>query len=978
MNFSTLHSAACKCLVGLVVCVVTTGVLSAQNGDVVPATAADGASTAVDADADVDLVQLSFSGASIEVVTTWLAEATGKSLIKHKDVKCSLTIMSSQKLGRREAISLVYDALALEGYTAVENHTVVYIVPEKEAGKVSAEVMNGGPDTLAGRQIGVRFFELKYAKAALLGAKIKAILSKDATLQVDERANKIVVKDYVFNVRLVSELLRQLDIPTEADSVTKVYTLKHTQADQIAPLLASVFAGASPKPKVAKPRNPKAPKKAASTATAGVIILSDSYSNRVIVTAPAEQIVEIKKLLDTLDTEKPADVTVRVIGLAHVDAEELVRDLRNMYGKIRGSSVKDTIEISSNERSNSLIVLSSESNYNQIVELVRSLDTEDAQQKSTMTFHLEHADPEEIVTQLEDLFEDTSNNNYNWGWGGRRNSSSQGKVRFVPNRRRSEVIAIGPSTLLDRVKETIEMLDEPVDEEYLAPKIYQLKFVAADDIKTVLDELFDDKSEDRPYWYDGPSEDSSGVGRLSGKVKFATEPYSNSIIVTTNSDENFSVVESLLKQLDTQFPDREATFNISLNHAKAITVANSLNILFARQGAPGFRRQPANRNNNNNNRNRNSNENTSAEGFELDDDDEVEVFYPWLGGQSGNNNRGGRGGRVDRPVSDLIGKVRIVPDNRTNALLVTTAPHFIHQVRQVVSELDIATPQVLIEAKIIEVSLDDRDRMGIRWGPSPLNLDPDDLDNSVVGLGSSINRETYVGSMLAGAMREGTISGAVNLDALVQFLRKSADSRVRAEPRLNVGDNERGKLFVGSRIPFIENTITTDTGGQNATFEYQDVGIILEVTPNINANDEVALKVRVEASQIRAGETLFGGAIVDTRNYKTELTVQNEEILVLGGIIQREQTDVVRKIPILGDIPILGALFRKRDTVDREVELMVFLRPIVTRSPADVRAMMKREREKIRNIELWERELEEERLEREEEERLKRAEEDKD
>ncbi|MEM7262472.1 MAG: secretin N-terminal domain-containing protein [Planctomycetota bacterium] len=911
-----------------------------------------------------DLVQLSFSGASIDVVTQWLAEVTRKSLIKHKDVSCSLTIMSPQKLPRREAISLVYDALALEGYTAVENHTVVYIVPEDKATKVSPEMMNGTSDTLAGRQIGVRFFELRHTKASSVRDKLKAILSKTGTFEIDERANKVFVKDFVDNVRLVAELLDQIDIPTEADSVTEVISLRHTQADQIATILSAVFAGAKPTAKKPTNNRKKPQAKKPTAAGASVIILPDSVSNRIIITAPAEQMGEIRSLIKTLDTEKPADVAVRVIPLAHVDANELVREVGSMYRKIRGSAAKDTIEIAANERSNSLIVLSSKSNYDQIAELVQSLDTEDAQTKATRTFTLTHADAEEIADQLEELFEDPGSNNYWGGWNRRNSRGNQGKVRFVANRRRNEVIAIGSPAILERVAETLEMLDEPVDKEFLAPRIFQLKFVAADDIKEVLDELFTKKEDDRPYWYDGDTTDENDVGRLYGKVRFATEPYSNSIIVTTNSSENFEVVRGILDRLDTQFPDREATFSVPLNHAKAITVANNLNILFARQGAPSFRRQPGNRNNNNrNNNNRNNNNPNTSEGFELEEDDEEDSFYPWLGGQGGNNNRG-RNNRPTRTVSDLIGKVRIVPDQRTNSLMVTTAPHFIHQVRQVVATLDVPTAQVLIEAKIIEVSLDDRLRMGIRWGPNPLNLDPDDLDNSVLGMGTAINRETYIGSMMADALREGTVSSSIQLDALVQFLRKNTASRVRAEPRLNVADNERGKLFVGSRIPFISNTITSNEGSQNVSFDYQDVGIILEVTPNINANDEVALKIRVEASQIRPGETLFGGAIVDTRNYKTELTVKNGEVLVLGGIIQREQSDVVRKIPILGDIPLLGALFRKKDTVDREVELMVFLRPSVTRSPEEVRELMERERTKIRNIEAWERELEAERRER--------------
>lgn len=736
--------------------------------------------------------------------------------------------------------------------------------------------------------------------------------------------------------------------------MTEVFTLTHMKAVDLAKILGSVFsesAGGAEKP-VARGK----PKKGA-PATAGMVVLPDASGNRVVVTAPAERMGDVRSLIKTLDTAKPADVAVRVIPLVHVNANELTRELSAMYRKIRGTSLKDTIEISANDRSNSLIVLSSEENYDGLVNLVRTLDTKDAKQRVTRTFSLKHADADEIASQLDELFEENR-------WGGwRSRGQNNAETKFVANRRQNELIAIGSPNSLDQVEGMIEILDQPVSEEYLAPRIFPLKYVAAGDLKEVLDELFTKKESTRNYWnsWDSPSEDSNDIGRLYGKVRFATEPYSNSIIVTTNSQENFDVVKGVLDQLDTRSPDREATLSIQLKYAKALNVANNINILFARTGAPPFN-QNRNRNNNNNNnanrnRNNNNNNSSSSEGFEIDDDDNTVAFYPWLGGSGGGGNNRGRGDQRTRDVSDLVGKVRVVPDTRTNALLVTTAPHFFPEVRKVVSTLDVPTPQVLIEAKILEVVKDDAERFGVRWSPDGDQVfDSDDFDNSFLGSGNAVNRETYLGSLLDGALREGTVSANVNLDVLVQFLRRNSDSRIRAEPRINVADNERGKLFVGARIPFISNTLNTSEGGQNATFEYQDVGITLEVTPNINANGEVALKIRVEASQIRPGETLFGGAIVDTRNYKTELTVQDGESLILGGIIQQEESEVIRKIPFLGDIPILGYLFRKRDTASREVELMVFLKPTVTRTPEEVSELMRREQDRTPYIQEWEEE----------------------
>jgi general secretion pathway protein D len=189
---------------------------------------------------------------------------------------------------------------------------------------------------------------------------------------------------------------------------------------------------------------------------------------------------------------------------------------------------------------------------------------------------------------------------------------------------------------------------------------------------------------------------------------------------------------------------------------------------------------------------------------------------------------------------------------------------------------------------------------------------------------------------------------------LIQFLRKNTESKILAEPQINVADNEMGKLFVGAQVPFISNSIITDQGGRSDSFQYRDVGIILEVTPHINNSDEVALKIRVESSNIRKGETLFGGAILDTRSFRTDMMVNSSQVLVLGGIIQEEDVDTVRKTPLLGDIPGLGWLFKKRDTVKRDVELMVFLKPKIVRSPQEVKQIMDDLQRKTPRIHQWE------------------------
>src|SRR4029079_7309924 len=113
----------------------------------------------------------------------------------------------------------------------------------------------------------------------------------------------------------------------------------------------------------------------------------------------------------------------------------------------------------------------------------------------------------------------------------------------------------------------------------------------------------------------------------------------------------------------------------------------------------------------------------------------------------------------------------------------------------------------------------------------------------------------------------------------------------------------------------------------------KEVGVILEVTPHINSSGDVELRIHAESSTVVPGTTVLGGSVFDTRAFRTDLTARNGQTLVLGGIIQKLLSETISKTPILGDIPGLGYLFKKKDKTTRDVELMVFLHPSVTKGP---------------------------------------------
>ena len=849
----------------------------APNPTSLTTTNADGSKTNI-----TDEIQLSFQGANIDMIVQWLAQQTGKTVVKHPRVQCQLTITSSKKMSPRQAIVLVYRALALEGFTAIESAQSIMLVPEGSEPKMSPELVTAsGTNLPAGRQKLMKVFALKNIQATDLRDRIRVALTDKAVLDIDERANQIIITDYNDNLRVVGDLI------------------------------------------------------------------------------------------EALDTDKPEDVAVRVLPLKSVGAIQIAKEIGPLYQKMSGKS----LDVAADERANALIVLSSETAFRAIQKLVAALDTEDALEKSSETFILKNADAQDVAKQLQDLnSSSTVQARYFYNYGGGGDSSPQKKVSVVADRRRNAVIVQAPPSQMDSVRKMITELDAPVEDNSLAPKIYQLKYVSAADIEDVLNELFLKKQPQRNY-YDFFNQDAqqsspdADVGRLYGKVRITSEPHANTLIITSNSKENLAVVEDVLNQLDRPSDAGESTMRIGLKFAKAATVANSLNILFAKNGSPGIRSSPQPNQGGGSSTPQNFQQQlqsaTSSTGFNLEQQAKEDGYYPWLGGQP-DNDRAGTGKAAARAVSDLVGRVRTVADERGNSILISANVHYFPQILKLINDLDAASDQVSIEARIVEVSTDKLDKLGVRWSPDGSKVfTADDYDNSLLisgkgryqkGLGDKTSVNTPADTTAAQAiasLRSGHVSASMNMDVLIQFLKKNTDASVIGSPQITINDNETGKLFVGQQVPVPDSTQVSSVGSQNTAIKYRDVGVVLEVTPHINNNADVQLKIHAESSTVVPGQTVLGGAVFDTRNFRTDLTSRNGQTLVLGGIIQRQVSDIQRRTPLLGYIPLVEYAFKKQDKSQHQVELMVFLRTKVVRNADEARELLDDVDKKAPSLKKW-------------------------
>ena len=171
------------------------------------------------------------------MIVQWLAQTTGKSVVKHPRVQCQLTIVSSKKVSTREAINLIYRALALEGFTAVESSNAILLVPEGQEPRMSPVLLGASQDEIPeGRQKLVKIFPLTHIQAADLRERIRGVLSDKAAVETDDRANQLIVTDYNDNLRLLVELIKDLDASSSYLTV-ETYPIKHGDAEEVGNLL---------------------------------------------------------------------------------------------------------------------------------------------------------------------------------------------------------------------------------------------------------------------------------------------------------------------------------------------------------------------------------------------------------------------------------------------------------------------------------------------------------------------------------------------------------------------------------------------------------------------------------------------------------------------------------------------------------------------------------------------------------------------
>jgi len=305
----------------------------------------------------------------------------------------------------------------------------------------------------------------------------------------------------------------------------------------------------------------------------------------------------------------------------------------------------------------------------------------------------------------------------------------------------------------------------------------------------------------------------------------------------------------------------------------------------------------------------------------------AESLIPILQGMSGSFQKGDK----DQASADIDTRIEVSKEN--NALIITAPPTLMDNLKAVIRQLDVRRPQVIVEAVIVEVNDDIGNDLGIQWNTSVPG------DNGVFAGASTL--PDGLATPTPPGLGQGLTLGfyrAGDLRGLVRALKSDTAANLLSTPTIVALDNEQAQILVGSNVPFVTGQSTSASSStQNPfqTIERKDIGVTLKVKPRINDDSSITMDVEQTVESIAPSTAKTADIVTNKRNVTTRVVIENDEVLVLGGLIQNDITDQKAKVPVLGDLPLVGRLFRSTNTQMSKKNLMVFIHPRILASNAD-------------------------------------------
>ena len=452
---------------------------------------------------------------------------------------------------------------------------------------------------------------------------------------------------------------------------------------------------------------------------------------------------------------------------------------------------------------------------------------------------------------------------------------------------------------------------------------------------------------------------SRGGGQTAGgdQLKVIADAASDRLLVK-GSPEMIAKVQEMVNQLDTVPTRRLSGLRVfRLKYASATHIAEMLRGLLANQSINS------------------SGAKSTLESASLTDASSTGAAINSNAGElSGNsatttsatNSAGSAVSTTGRPFS-------IIADETQNAVIVNAAPELMFEIEEAVNQLDNRRAQVLIQAAIVEVSGDDATQLGVQWalgnansglgvvnfnnvGASATSLAAAALaGGSTVGLSAAAN--SIVGALIGiGDSRKDSQGNTEFYGAILQALDSSTSANLLSMPSILTLDNEKASILVGQNVPFVTGSFTTSGNDSNnpfQTIERQDIGINLNVIPHIGENGTVRLEVSQEVSSLVPGSVGNSSGIITNKSLiNTTILADDQQTIALGGLMRDNSTTTQQKVPGLGNVPVIGRLFRSDNDSTQKSNLIIFLQPTILRDGGAVASVTERKFNQMRVLQL--------------------------
>lgn len=563
----------------------------------------------------------------------------------------------------------------------------------------------------------------------------------------------------------------------------------------------------------------------------------------------------------TLTRTDLGSIAQKIFSLKHASAANVSEVIKN--------SIPDYAKLATDAESNQVLITGPIIILQRLERVITELDRPQAAAPVTQTFRLRYTDAELIAQNIRDLYSSTARTGqagnqggarfpgqggnqgggrFNQGGGGGNQgrqaggqSAAAGSLLVTSNTQQNSVTVLGDAESIQSIARQIEQeWDLPLDDDVVVPRVYELKNTDPIKLKAVLDGMFGTGSAATGQGGGGrTSASASTVQRLAGQFTFQAVPEAGRLVVLSKSPENMAIIDKIIEDLDqplsTGLPEI-----IELKHATAEDLAEQLNALLAQEGTLASIRRTdtslsseqagtspfAQDGTNTNTGNANTQNNANAAANQLQ--------FWWSRARVPTDNAGS---------SNLVGKARIVPINRQNALMVMAPTEYRKSIINMIERLDRPGRQVLIAAVVVELSGEDATALGARFSNSVIN--PTRGENAI-GTNNTSNITGNKTDLLPSLFDTSVLNIGVNVNVLLQALAQTTNVRILSEPKIFTGDNQEAEFFDGQDIPFISESQPNNNGDITQTFDYRAVGISLRVRPRITPERDVDLKVNLQ------------------------------------------------------------------------------------------------------------------------------------